>query len=761
MKRVLSSACAAALGLCLAGPGAAAQSETRLEPSSDIARLLDVEPLPPVVLDPTGRYALLVQERQLLSLEQLSEPAVELAGHAISLVTGAAHAPLDYYGLTLVDLRTLEQTPVAVPYDAVVGYPRWSADGLRFAFTVTRSEGAELWVGDSTTAQARAIVRSVDTTRGPPCSWLPDNHRLLCRVASEPDGGRQALVSIVKRVAGQALRGEPTSLTEQQAAELLETQLEIIDCLATGRHLIGRPTAFESVMAAPAQAFLLVRRLVQPYPQGNDFDAAAHVMEIWDRFGNVVARLPDAARAIEWQATSAATLVWVERRDGADRVMSLAAPFGDPARERFALPHRFAGVRWLGDSSVALVSDYDSRTGRTDLWSVDLASSSTPTKSLTGYDGAAGQLPIVRANQWGFDTVLLHDNGFYLRGTEVTDKQRRSFLDHVALRTGARERIWTAPAERYESLENIVLPDASLLLVRRESQTTPNYFLTSAKNDATLPLTHFERPSQLLVKAQRIPLEYRRADGVDLRASLYLPPNYDRHSPLPLILWAYPRQVSVKESAVSAEAEEYSMTFARAFRLFFLLRGYAVLDDVSMPIVGSETDANDTFVEQVIANASAAIEAAGSTHFVDTKRVGVAGHSYGAFMVANLLVHSRLFAAGVALSGAYNRTLTPFGFQTERRTLWQAQKTYLAMSPLLFSDRIEAPLLLVHGLKDTNAGTSPQQSLQFYQAIRGNGGEAELLLLPWEGHSYRGRESVLRTAAHMLSWFDQHLKPHG
>jgi len=200
------------------------------------------------------------------------------------------------------------------------------------------------------------------------------------------------------------------------------------------------------------------------------------------------------------------------------------------------------------------------------------------------------------------------------------------------------------------------------------------------------------------------------------------------------------------------------MTFDRAFRLFFLLRGYAVLDDVSMPIVGNETDANDTFVDQVVANAAAAIDAAGATGFIDRQRVGVAGHSYGAFMVANLLVHSRLFDAGVAMSGAYNRTLTPFGFQTERRTLWQAQQTYLAMSPLLFSDRIEAPLLLVHGLKDNNAGTSPQQSLQFYQAIRGNGREAELLLLPWEGHSYRSVESVRKTAAHMLRWFDEHLK---
>jgi dipeptidyl aminopeptidase/acylaminoacyl peptidase len=303
-------------------------------------------------------------------------------------------------------------------------------------------------------------------------------------------------------------------------------------------------------------------------------------------------------------------------------------------------------------------------------------------------------------------------------------------------------------------------PDAGVLLVRRESSSaSPNYFIGSATRDVALPVTHFEPPAPLLASARRIPLEYERKDGVELSAALYLPPGYDRRTRLPLVVWAYPRQVSAGESATISRTEESAMTFTRASRLFFLLRGYAVLDDVSMPIVGNESDANDTFVAQIVANAEAAIEAAGATGSVDTTRVGVVGHSYGAFMVANLLAHSRMFGAGVAMSGAYNRTLTPFGFQTERRTLWQAPNTYLAMSPLLYSDRIEAPLLLVHGLKDNNAGTSPQQSLQFYQAIRGNGGDAELLLLPWEGHSYRSRESVRKTAAQMLRWFDDHLKP--
>jgi dipeptidyl aminopeptidase/acylaminoacyl peptidase len=306
---------------------------------------------------------------------------------------------------------------------------------------------------------------------------------------------------------------------------------------------------------------------------------------------------------------------------------------------------------------------------------------------------------------------------------------------------------------------DVLTADASVLLVRHETATSPpNYRVVDSHSGATHALTHNVHPVPRLKDSQRLRLEYRRDDGLELAASLYLPPGYDGQKPLPAVVWAYPRRFADGASADAIDSRARFMTFERAFRLFFLLRGYAVLDDVSMPIVGNQADANDTFVEQIVANAQAAVAAAQATGFVDAARIGIAGHSYGAFMVANLLAHARLFSAGIALSGAYNRTLTPFGFQTERRTLWEAPETYLAMSPLLYSHQIEAPLLLVHGLRDDNAGTSPLQSTQFYQAIRGNAGKTELLLLPWEGHSYRARESVLRTAGEMLDWFDRHVK---
>jgi dipeptidyl aminopeptidase/acylaminoacyl peptidase len=676
----------------------------------------------------------------------------------INPITGAAHAPLEYYALTLVDLRTRTETPLPLPRDAVIGYPKWAPDGSRFAFTLTRRNGTELWIGEPTEARARFLARSIDATRGSPCTWMANSRHLLCRFSTSRDD-HQVLDSLVDRLATQTGPGEPTVLSQQQVQHLLETQLGLIDNVSGQQHSIGQPAAFESVVPAPAQTFLLVTRIVEPYPQVTGFDTAKRVVEIWDRFGKIVTRLPDAVRAVDWQASRPATLTWVEHRDGADRIVLLAPPYTAPAREGFVLPHRFGGLRWIGDSGTALVSDYDSNRRRTALWRVEFGAEDVAAELVTAYPTSSSRLPLMTTDSRGFATVLEYDDGFYLRGEELVGQQRQTFLDHVALPTGQETRVWQATEEGYEALVDILTPDARALLTRREGSFAPaNYFVRATTSGDRWGLTALEHNAPSLAGTRYIRLEYSREDGVDLAASLYLPPGYDQRTPPPLILWAYPRQTATGDTTKIMSTEATSMTFARAFRLFFLLRGYAVLDDVSMPIVGNEDDANDTFVEQIVANASAAVTAAGSTGFVDTRRVGVAGHSYGAFMVANLLAHSRLFSAGIALSGAYNRTLTPFGFQTERRTLWQARQTYLAMSPLLFSDHIEAPLLLVHGLKDANAGTSPQQSLQFYQAIRGNGGDVELLLLPGEGHSYRGRESVLRTAAHMLRWFDEHLK---
>ncbi len=335
-----------------------------------------------------------------------------------------------------------------------------------------------------------------------------------------------------------------------------------------------------------------------------------------------------------------------------------------------------------------------------------------------------------------------------------------AYVDYLKLDTLDVKRVWAADPQASEAALGLLARDGSRVLIRHETaREAPNYYVAGGNGeDYSLQLTDFEPPTTRLLDARRIPLRFRRPDGYELSANLYLPPDYEKRGRLPTIVWAYPREYGSGTHSMTLETGDRFPDFARAFKLYFLLEGYAVLDDVSMPIVGSGDTANDTFVQQIIMNSKATIHAAAATGFVDPQRVGVAGHSYGAFMVANLLVHSELFQAGAALSGAYNRTLTPFGFQTEHRTLWQAPDTYLAMSPFLYSNSLHAPLLLVHGLQDQNAGTPALQSIQFYEAIRRTGGDADILLLPHEGHSYRGRHAVLTTAATMLRFFDKNLK---
>lgn len=750
--------------LALAGCGLLAASASLAQTPAeaiprDVERLLDTEPLPPLSLDPTRRYGLLVLERQLLPIERLAAPTIDLAGRRINPVTSSAHAPRDYYGLSLVELASGEETRLPLPRDAVVGYPLWAPDGSRFAFTLARKHGTEIWVGEPGQARAHKLADRVYAAHGPPCGWTADSRRLLCQLVPQEGGVSQAsLAAFFEGARQQTALGDPVMVSQSLAADLLESQLVLIHVVSGQRRLIGRPAAFESVRPAPSGAFLLVDRIERPYPRVSGVDIAGHVVEIWDRFGRVVRRLPEGVRGPTWHAGSPATLVWVTGRAEADRVVALPPPFTGEPVEKFKLPHRFGGLRWVGASETALVDDYDAFSGRTEHWLVDMETGSA--KSLMSHASNELRWPLTTTNRRGMEAIAVDRGSFFMRGEQDGPNGRRAMLERVSLATGETERIWLARSSGHERLVDFLTADARVLVTKHETPSVPpNYFLTAADGERLQALTHYEHPAPSLAGADHVRLEYTRDDGFDLAASLYLPPGREPGTRLPLIVWAYPRQVGVHGLTKTASEAPRFPTFERAFRLFFLLHGFAVLDDVSMPIVGNGSTANDTFIQQVVANAEAALAAAAETGYVDADRVGVAGHSYGAFMVANLLAHSKLFRAGAALSGAYNRTLTPFGFQTERRTLWEARNTYLSLSPFLFSNQIAAPLLLVHGLNDDNAGTSPLQSTQFYRAIRGNGGDVELLLLPWEGHSYRARESVLSTAAHMLSWFERYLGP--
>ena len=748
---------------CVAAP---AQTPVERVDAGVIESLFDITTQPLSAVDPLRRYMLLVHERKLLELRQLAAPAVAIAGRDINPLTHSPHAPLDYYALTLVALESGARTPILLPRGATVGFPAWAPDGSRFAFTLTTGSGTELWIGEPGEARARRLVRNLNASLGQPCTWMPDGRRVLCRRVTRGGAELGAYVAQTRREQGAAelagLPGQPTILDAALVRGLLESRLEIIDVVSGQTRALAEEAAFDSVDPAPSAAFLLVGRVLEPYPRVSGVDTLSRSVEVWDRAGRFIKRLPESARAPHWHASRPATLIWVEHTDGADRVVLQEPPFTSAPVEIFRTEQRFSGLHWIEATGAALVREFSRAERVTRVWHVDPAAPGAAprlvqTSSIDAESERIGA-PMTMTNRWGKSVVAVDGESFYARGESADGDGAQPFLVRVSLSTGEVERVWESKLAGYEEVVDLMSPGAGVLLTRSQSTTRPpNYHLTAPATGARRPLTEFRHPAPSLRDAVRMRLTYTRADGYELMSDLYLPPGHDAARPLPLVIWAYPRQVGVGNGAIAMRTRERFLDHERALKLVFLLRGYAVMDNVAMPVVGDSADANDTFIEQIVANAEAAISAASATGLVDAARIGVAGHSYGAFMVANLLAHSRLFSAGVALSGAYNRTLTPFGFQTERRTFWEAPSTYLAMSPFLYSNQIEAPLLLVHGLQDKNAGTAPIQSTQFYQAIRGNGGQTELLLLPFEGHSYRARESVLRTAAAMLDWFDRHL----
>jgi dipeptidyl aminopeptidase/acylaminoacyl peptidase len=487
-------------------------------------------------------------------------------------------------------------------------------------------------------------------------------------------------------------------------------------------------------------------------------------------------------RDVGWRADAPSTLVWSEAQDGGDprapadvrdRISLLPAPFeGDPT-ELAALALRYGGVHW-GEDDLALVHEWWWQTRRRRTWRVAPARpAETPQllfdRSFEDRYADPGS-PLTRPTPAGTAVLLTAPVGtsLYLAGAGASPEGDLPFLDRLDLGTGQTERLWRCAAPYYEHAVDLLDPQQGWLLTRREAPAEPpNYYLRRLDPEGPegpappVPLTAFPHPLPELAGVRGELLRYVRGDGVPLSGMLYLPPGYrEEEGPLPLLLWAYPFEF--KSAGAAGQVRTSPHRFVRpqpGSPLLFLAAGYAVLDGPAMPIVGEgEAEPNDTYVEQLVANARAAVEAAVARGVADPARVAVGGHSYGAFMTANLLAHSDLFRAGIARSGAYNRTLTPFGFQAEDRTLWEAPEVYLAMSPYLRADRIKVPLLLIHGAADNNAGTYPLQSERLFDALKGLGGTARLVLLPHESHGYRARESVLHTLWESLTWLDRYVK---
>ncbi len=774
-----------------AQPDAPARYRT---PPQAIVDILDAPPLPDAQLSPTRDIVALLERRAMPPLAELAQPMLRLAGSRIDPDTNGPHRQQTQTGLLLKRVADGSERRVALPAGRRFVSFGFAADGRTLALGLVEEKGVALWLVDVASAEARAVpgAARLNAMLGAPCEWLDDGSGLVCRTIPDgrPEAPRPAAVPEgpnVQTASGKAapVRTYQDLLASAHDEALFEhyaaSQITIVP--VSGAALpVGRPGLVAGADPSPDGRFLLVTRLKRPFSRVVPWYAFAKDVEIWSRGGAVVRAVADVPvgdtvpitgvitgpRSLQWDPSRPARLVWAEALDGGnlkntvphrDRLAALEAPFSGEPVELLKTQHRYTGARWT-DGGLMLVNEFERPRRWQRTWIVEAGGAGPRLlwdRSTEDAYGDPGR-PVTRP---GRSTVLQNGSSIYLAGAGSSPAGDRPFLDRLDLATLRSERLFHCDAESYEEVVALVSDDGSRILTRRESPADPpNYVVRTngAAGAGVRALTTARDPAPLLRGVDRRRVTYKRPDGVELSATLYLPPGYNG-GPVPLVMWAYPQEFTSASAAsqVTGSTKRF-LTIRGASHLLLLTQGYAILDDPAMPIVGPGETANDTYVEQLVANATAAVEAVVALGVADRTRIGIGGHSYGAFMTANLLAHSDLFRMGIARSGAYNRSLTPFGFQAETRTFWEVPDTYARMSPFWYAHRINEPILLIHGEMDDNSGTFPVQSDRLFAAIKGHGGTARYVTLPYEAHGYAGRESVLHTVAEMVGWADKYLK---
>jgi len=795
----------ALMGLLLAALPLLAAPLDYQTPPPQVAELLDAPPSPILRLSPQRDRMLILERPPLLDIAQLAQPELRLAGLRINPRTGGPSRERPYRNARLRELSGGREMPFrGLPADAKIFDPLWSPDGAHLAITLEFADRLELWLVDAESAEARAMdCPPLNAAFGRPYQWMPDGRALVARcVPPERGAAPQAPQVPSGPFVQENLGGKRPARTHQ---DLLEnpgdealfvyhalSRLRLVPLDGPSRPL-GPPDLIAEFDPSPDGTKLLVERLHKPFSYSQPYQRFPLRTEVWNLEANVVAEIADlplaenvpmafgsvreGRRVIAWRADADAALYCVEALDGGDArneadtrdlVSLLDFPYKGEGRPLARLALRFSGIQW-GHGELALLSEDWWKTRRIRTWRLRPDLSEAEPELLVDRSRedryADPGSPLMHRNERGRSVLLSGTKGesLYLVGDGASPEGDRPFLDRLDLSSGKTERLFHSQAPWYERPVDLLDSDKLVLLTQRESlDSPPNWCIRDLKRDRLKTVTDFPHPTPQLRGLAKELIHYTREDGVELSGTLYLPPGYDRErdGALPLILWAYPREY--KDADAAGQVSGSPHRFVRvswASPLVHLLEGYAVLDGPAMPIVGAgDQEPNDRFVEQLVASAKAAIDAVAARGVGDPERVAVGGHSYGAFMTANLLAHSDLFRAGIARSGAYNRSLTPFGFQSEERSLWQAPEVYFDMSPFMHADTIDEPLLLIHGEEDDNSGTYPLQSERFYGALMGHGAVARLVILPHESHSYRARESVMHMLWEQSRWLDRHVK---
>ncbi|MBF6641113.1 S9 family peptidase [Flavobacterium sp. J49] len=795
--------------LFLIGLGFSSMAQENLnfqKPSAEILALADYERSPSVSMDSKKEYMLLSYRNTYKTLDDLNQEEMRLGGLRINPITNISSTVTYINNLKLRKVTDKVETQVSgLPQNPRITNISWSQNEKKIGFTNTTNTGVELWVIDVVSASAKKVTEAnLNANLGSPYSWMKDNETLLVKMLPK---NRPTLIDSKKDLPkGPTVSTSDGSKSQNRTYQDLlknKTDEANFDALVTSElykvSLSGKTELFKSADIYAGESFspdgnyLMITTILKPYSYIVPLSRFPQKSVVYDLNGKEIKTVNEVPlsevipkgfssvrkgkRSMNWRADQPATLSYVVALDEGDQankvefrdeILIWEAPFNNQPYSVLKTQQRFGGIIW-GNETTAIAYDswYDTRNQKAYLFNPSnpkLAPKIIMDRNSQDIYSDPGNLETKR-NQYNRSVLAIENNNVYLIGDGFTKEGQFPFIDEFNLATLKSKRLYTSTfKDKKEDLQSIEDFKKGDVLVQIQSKTDfPNYYFRNIKSGKLTQITNFKNPFESIKNVYKEVIKYKRKDGVELSGTLYLPAGYDRTKKaekLPLLIWAYPEEFKDKNSAGQSNKNPNEFTFPNyGSFVYWVTKGYAVLDDASFPIIGEgKTEPNDTFMPQLIANAEAAIDAVDNLDYINRKKVAIGGHSYGAFMTANLLTHSNLFACGIARSGAYNRTLTPFGFQSEQRNYWDVPEIYNGMSPFMNADKMKTPLLLVHGDADNNPGTFTLQSERYFQALKNLGAPVRLVLLPKESHGYAAKDNILHLLWEQDQFLEKYLK---
>lgn len=775
------------------------------KPNKEILELAEAPIAPNIRMDSKGENIVFLYRSNYKTIDELSEEELRLGGLRINPVTSIGSRTRYNTDIKVrIGVNGEIQNVIDLPENGRYANFSYAPNEQLMAFTNTTSKGVELWILNIASAKATKICDAVlNANIGRPYSWFKDSKALIVQFLPKD---RKPLINTKEAVpTGPTVSVSEAGVKAQNRTyqDLLKnpndeynfeqlTISELRKVTIDGINTIWKSSAmYSSIDFSPNGNYVMLSTIEKPFSYLVPYYRFPSKTTIYKSNGDFVKTILEVPliedlpqgfmaertgkRDIRWRNDKPATLTWVEALDGGDpenkvpfrdEVFQQDAPFNGPITSLLKTKDRFAGITW-GNSTTAIAYDrwWNTRNTRTYVFNPSNPNQNPEILFDRNYQDVYSDPGdfVTKDNEFSERVLDLDNNDAFLLGEGFTPEGKFPFVDKINLTSKQKNRLYESKlTDKLETLSFALNAKAGEIVVQIESKNEfPNYYIRNIKNEADLiPLTQFENPFKSIQNVHKEVIKYKREDGLDLTATLYLPTNYQEGKKYPMIMWAYPREYKDKNSASQSTSNPNEFTYpSYGSPIFWVTRGYVVLDDASFPIVGEgDEQPNDSFIKQLVANGKAGIDAVDALGYIDRERVAVGGHSYGAFMTANLLSHSNLFAAGIARSGAYNRTLTPFGFQSEERNYWEAPEVYYNMSPFMHADTMKTPLLLIHGEADNNSGTYPLQSERYFNALKGLGAPVRLVMLPKESHGYAAKESILHMLWEQDQWLERYLK---